>query len=431
MSRPARPGWALLSFGFRRQRLRIQKRFQKYSHILNVTPPMGDVMFRRKPLPVSLIALVTMLCVSFSPDLHAEKGKTPSKERSTTENVEAVDADTVEKTASPKKGAAEADDAQDDIAANNPTMAVGNDLSGGAIVSLSHNLGQGTLGTLIPNQRFNPFLQTQFTTSFFVVVYGLVLFGSQTASIEWTQPDGFGGSRLGFFGDPTFGGQYNFALPGGFILQPSAGFRAPISRISRASGVVGGLFGGGNLIWMPPPVPGLILRAGTRVQGNAYVPQLRNHWGLNKGEDVWIENNTKLISTGPCLARQGTTAAESCGGIPALGQMSATLAASYTRWGFTWAGSLTGFGFLSAFAANDQFTSPNAFAYTFPRIFSIGSLSMGYRFNSWFALTGGLTSFQPWNMVGSYIPRFPFWDFVSPANNFSTAFITTTFNISP
>ncbi len=322
------------------------------------------------------------------------------------------------------KPATAKDTTEDTVAANNPTLAVGQDLSGGAIISLTQNVGQGTV---VPFPRWNPYVMTQLDATAYVNVYGLIVFASESVTGEWTQPDSYGGSRLNLLGDPRLGAQYNFALPAGFILQPSAGVRLPVTRVSRAQGLVGAAFVGNNVIWQP--VSGLLLRTGASVQVNAAVPQLRGFRGQADVETTLFRSSDRVAS-GSCLARAGESVAQACGAIPSLGQGVASLGASYTKWGFTGAASLSVLGLLSGYyAPKDQFTSDNAFVGFFPRVFTAGSMSLGYRFTSWFALSGGISSFQPWSMAGNNIPRLPMWDFVSPANNYSTVFVSTTFNL--
>lgn len=69
-----------------------------------------------------------------------------------------------------------------------------------------------------------------------------------------------------------------------------------------------------------------------------------------------------------------------------------------------------------------EFTSGTiAYAYSIP------SGALGLPDNAFASITMGLSSFQPaWNAKGDAL-RFPFWDFVTPANNFSAAFLD--FNI--
>lgn len=55
-----------------------------------------------------------------------------------------------------------------------------------------------------------------------------------------------------------------------------------------------------------------------------------------------------------------------------------------------------------------------------------GTLELGYQWRRHYVFAFGLTSRQPALTADGKAPRFPFWDFVSPSNNFSRFYATAT-----
>lgn len=55
-----------------------------------------------------------------------------------------------------------------------------------------------------------------------------------------------------------------------------------------------------------------------------------------------------------------------------------------------------------------------------------GTLELAYQWRQHYVFALGLTSRQPALTADGSAPRFPFWDFISPSNNFSKAYVTAT-----
>lgn len=61
------------------------------------------------------------------------------------------------------------------------------------------------------------------------------------------------------------------------------------------------------------------------------------------------------------------------------------------------------------------------------RDYTFGSLDLSYQLHDHVIVAGGISSLQPAKTADNKSFRFPFWDFVSPSNNFSKFYVATTF----
>ena len=85
--------------------------------------------------------------------------------------------------------------------------------------------------------------------------------------------------------------------------------------------------------------------------------------------------------------------------------------------------------FSAYWGPDDEKTSVNAQTGLQQRdVFTTGVLQASYAPTSWFFLTVGTQTFQPlYTSTRNGVRVFPFWDFTSAANNFSSVFVDTTF----
>jgi hypothetical protein len=292
----------------------------------------------------------------------------------------------------------------------------------GVRASLTQMVGQSTF---VPVGFWNPSVVTQASLTPQLRLYGVTLYMNQTVSFEWTQPDNYSGRRFNMLGDPSVGASYTLMTPWWMAFTVGGGAQAGLSQISRATGVLGGVFGSLSASLITPF--GLSLSASSRVQGNAAIPQARNTFGLQTaGKETLNLQSGDVVDVGTCLTRTGDNPLDACAGIPSIGWGSANLSASYRIWRFSFSGSLGAMAFVPAYwGPDDQYTSEHAFVGVYPTMLTSSSLSASLQVWRGWSVSAGTLSFQPLLTLDGKLPRLPLWDFVSPSNNFSNVFVST------
>ncbi len=317
--------------------------------------------------------------------------------------------------------------------------------------SLTQNLGSATFvyaaptaGAVDPSPRgFLPG-PTFFTTAELSpsLVLGDFSFSiSQALGFEWTQSDSTTYANQLEVSDTRLGVRYGGLRwdEAGLSLGLSAGYNVPISLSSRWFGSLGGVGAGGRLGWTWKDI-GWSVFGGANVGANILVRELAGRGAPPTPYDDRLLGQT---NTSTCLTRSGEAAYLACVGNGPLARWSSSLGTSWTTLNdsLTFAAELgVGQSYSNYIAPEDELTSENAVGGWVFSPFSSGTLSASWSPVEWFTLTGGTASSQP--MFGPWlysdatahednfrIVRFPFWDFYSPYNNFSTMFVDTTFTL--
>lgn len=311
--------------------------------------------------------------------------------------------------------------------------------------SLTHAVGGGSL-LLDPggnglSQANNPNVASTLNLRPTAVLPGNWVFVlSQTFTQEWTQQD-IGVTSYDFF-DTAFSARWNGIRPKGtnFIGGLNGGLRFPTSKLSRGQGQLLGLTLGASGLYRVPSIgmlffagitPGLNLSSASFAAANA---------ASETGGEV-VDSHGQSIKLAPSCILRSPDEVESfaCGRTPPLFRMVGSL-------GGTWSGFegkvaiSAGLSVLSLWNSyeqkDDEFTPQPRDENGNPVSVRTGGLSgnqltFGSLTATWFPLpwlsvSAGTSSFQPMFAANGTTLRFPFWDFVTPRNNFSTFTFDTT-----
>lgn len=248
------------------------------------------------------------------------------------------------------------------------------------------------------------------------------------------------------FGTLSFPGFYKEEITG-VKLSGSLGVRAPLSLLSRRWNVLGSLSGGGSVGWSTAHLEDM-------------VPEWLGDFSLTYAPNVSVSGHTSPNPSLPCdgaalgadAVRFGN-AAENLDRVPlvitregeinvngeciipgrrVIGGFSHSLSAGWSH-GKHSVGASFGliYQLLAPLSSAPELSSPFATAQNWSEL-STGSLSYTYSvpmesfdlpMDTSLALTAGVSSFQPSYHLDGKNLRFPFWDFVTPQNNFSAAFV--------
>lgn len=298
------------------------------------------------------------------------------------------------------------------------------------MASLSHAIGQGTF---IAGAADNPYVASSLSLNPFAFFGGFRFGVSQSFDFEYTQSDSTTYPNQLMWSDMGLSVAYpGFALPDlglGFIL--SGGASLPISLASRQQGRLTGLSAGAQVNWSYAPWA-LWVFGGASANYNVIIPALASRSALDDVRPVQDRHLGTLIPSS-CVRRSAEELGNyACGIIPSAGGYNVRAGAGWS----TLEGQLSfnaTVALMQQFSAfmgpDDQYTPPNAQTGLQQRdVFTTGVLQASYVPVSWFFLTVGTQTFQPlYTSRRDGIRVFPFWDFTSMANNYSSVFVDTTF----
>lgn len=296
--------------------------------------------------------------------------------------------------------------------------------------SLSHFLGQGTF---IAGAADNPYVASSLALSPYAEYWGLRFGIAQSFDFEYTQSDSTTYANQLMWSDTGLSVAYpglgfedlgiNFLLTGGASL--------PISLASRQQGRLTGLSAGGQVSWTYAPWS-LNVFGGASVNYNVLVPALAARGALDDVRPYQDRHGGTLIPSS-CVRRSAEELGNyACSVIPSIGGYNVRAGGGWSTLDgqLSFAATVALLQQFSAFLGpDDQYTPPNAQTGLQQRdVFTTGVLSATYIPVQWFALTVGTQTFQPlYTSRRDGVRVFPFWDFTSAANNFSTVFLDTTF----
>lgn len=320
---------------------------------------------------------------------------------------------------------AEAEGDEDDapaakLAAGIPVSSQDGDLALGLNASLRLLLGQGSFAS---GAGANPSFISQLSVQPTLQYGAWTFFAGQAVSIEYTEPDNGSGRRLTLF-DTSLGVLRPIELSSlNTRLQLSGGFLLPVSHQSRAMGSFGGIFLGLTALYRTP-LKGLTVVLGGRGQAMSSVEGLRSVPDDSRFED----RSLGTLQASTCLTRVGESAANACGPVPNVGNLSGSLRLSYGRGAFFAVLGTSIMTLVRAYdAPDDAFTPDGARTGRLGNTFTSGTASLNYQFAPWLVMGAGTQSFQPLRTANGKNIRFPFWNFTGSANNFSSLFVASTF----
>ncbi|MBL92582.1 MAG: hypothetical protein CMH56_12325 [Myxococcales bacterium] len=320
-------------------------------------------------------------------------------------------------------------------------------------LSISHSVGQGTFllnpatdatsdhgleNTGILDYTSNPMVSSFGSVTLISKLAALkaTLIYNQSFQMEWTQNDMGAATMQPMYFDPAtrllWGGKFM-----GFMLQYGPGMTIPLSMSSRFAGYqsrvsmrLGALRNFGPWMVNMSITPGASL----------YLPSAVGQTGE---ADLYDDVRLKTVNPANCILREnGELANFACnGGTPNLftfGSRATLFYNGFKNWSLGGAFSAN-YGWNLYDAPNDGYspvwrstegqvpgeyqlaTSDGGRDYT---IFTNGGLSATYIIKNFF-ITVGTSSGQSLWTADAKGWRFPFWDFVSPANNLSSVYVDT------
>lgn len=298
------------------------------------------------------------------------------------------------------------------------------------MASLSHAIGQGTF---IAGYADNPYVASSLSLNPYAFFGGFRFGISQSFDFEYTQSDSTTYPNQLMWSDMGLQVAYpGFRLPDlglGFVLN--AGASLPISMASRQQGRLTGLSAGAQVNWGYTPW-GISVFAGASGNYNVLVPSLASRGALDDVRPLEDRHQGTIIPSS-CVRRSAEELGNyACSVIPSLGGYNVRGGASWSTLGGQLSFNAT-VALMQQFSAfigpDDELTPPNAQTGLQQRdVFTTGVLQATYVPVSWFLLTVGTQTFQPlYTSRRDGIRVFPFWDFTSMANNYSSIFLDTTF----
>lgn len=396
-------------------------------------------------------ALLAAAALWVAPSAFAQEADKPAEqaEQTETDASDATEAEAAPAAAAQdgKKTAGEdGEESADAAALGNPAMAAAAN-SGRPFplylqTSVTNTLGSGTF---VGGYANNAMFATNLNVSPYIMWKGWLAFASQSFDMEWTPSDFTTYPQQLIWSDTQLAARYmNLRIPeAGLSFQVGGGATLPVSLGSQWMGRLTTLSTNGRVLWSLPA--GFTAQAGTNASYNVLVPGL-----ANRAIDI-----NRLLGGNPpvnCLLRSAEEANNyGCGGgffgTPRAGGYGAN--ASLMWMGFEGQLMLSGRASfmhnVSAFIGpEDEFTpfqpgTQRGLQWNIPS--TAGSLSAAYTPTSWFTLSVGTSTWQPLFTRAGVVRPFPFWDVAvntnpkttqpmsTPANNFSSVWLSTTFTL--
>jgi len=286
-------------------------------------------------------------------------------------------------------------------------------------------------GTFVPGPTNNPYLLTDLAVSTSITLpwaFSLSLY--EEAWVEVTQSDSTTGAMQAQMFDPqatlSFSG-LSYA-PWGLASSINGFALAPLSLSSRRMGSLGALGIGVRASWTIPVVA-TTFGFSSAMLGNGFSAPLADRYAQNEGRTYTSETGARLLPQS-CIRRTPQEgSAYVCGTLPTVGTSSASLSISQSLFSgfvsFGASGSLLTF-YTGYLGPSDRFTNANARPGVGAWHSSQGILWASLTPWSWLSLEVGTFSVQSAFTADGKWPRLPWWDFISPRNNFSTFYFSST-----
>jgi hypothetical protein len=288
-------------------------------------------------------------------------------------------------------------------------------------------------GTYVGGYEGNPYVASSLTLAPSAVFGDFSLSASQGFDMEWTQSDMTTYANQLMWGDTMLRVGYSglrFSDIGlGFSF--SGGATLPISLASQQVGKITNTGASARMSWSHSDW-GIGTFVGTSVNFNWLLTGLASR-AANDPVRPFADHMGNVVTPSGCLRREAQDLGNlACAYIPRGLGYGVNTGASWTtlKGQLTFSGSL---GFNQSFSAmwgpDDEFTAAQPGVQTGlmgNNGATSGTITASYTPVQWFTLSAGTASFQPLLTADQRLPRFPLWDFVSPANNFSSFFVDTT-----
>lgn len=221
----------------------------------------------------------------------------------------------------------------------------------------------------------------------------------------------------------------------GTIIGFSGGFTLPISLASRQVGQATSLSLGGRVVYQQPSL-GLFVVASVGGRYNILVPALSQHT-LDEPQKPFEDRTLGSVTPSGCLLRDPTEerANYACldGVLPSAASVTSSINASWSTPDGAWTLS-AGLAYINIFRAYEGKDDALRSIYALPGVgrteLTNGSLSVSYQPLDWVTFTLGTDSTQLALTADQSAIRFPFWDFLGPAENRSSLYLDTTFTFN-
>ena len=295
--------------------------------------------------------------------------------------------------------------------------------------SVTNSLGQGTF---VLGHADNPYFGTSLSFTPYLSWKGFWVMVNQSLDVEWTQSDSTTLPNQLMLSDTVVSARYwGFGLPElGLRFPLTVRADVPLSLASRYAGKLTGVGGTASMQWSYSPW-NLMVMANANASYNVIIPSLARP-GLEDEVRSYLDRQGNPISPAGCLRRDPTEAGNFvCGSIPRAGAVGAGVQVNWS----TLEGQLMLSGSLGISSSFSYFSSPDdeyRSKYARPGIghseLTRSSLGVTYSPIDWLWLSLSADTVQPLFQANGYDYRwFPFWDIVSPANNYSSLSFDTTF----
>jgi hypothetical protein len=292
----------------------------------------------------------------------------------------------------------------------------------------SHYLGEGTF---VPGPTNNPYLLSDLAiTAAFALPWDFSLSLREEAWVELTPSD-----------STTTPWQPGMFDPMAILSWRGLGYRAwglsssidvyataPLSLASRRMGALGtvgvGLGGSWTIPWTQTT-----FSVGASALGTGFSAALADIYASDEADPLIVDGGG-VVQTKGCLRRTPQpSGAYVCGTLPTAGTTTASLAISQSLFDglFSFGGSGRVLTFYTGYIGpNDAYTNPNARPGIGAIHYTEGLLWVAISPLSWLSLEVGSWSYQPAFTTDGKLPRFPWWDLVSPRSNYSTVYAAAT-----
>lgn len=293
---------------------------------------------------------------------------------------------------------------------------------------LTHSVGSGTF---MGGYQNNPTIASTLTLSPSFVWQDFAVAVNQRIGLEYTQSDYTTKQNQLELADTGLSVRYNgLKFPEiGLLTSFSGGYSVPISMSSRFMGSLGSLSLGARVTWLKEDL-GLTVYGGL---GGAYTQYVASLAGRMSDPIAYDDRSYGVTAPATCITRNPEESQNyACasygapfGWGPSAGVSWATLEGALS-FGLD-------LGYRQSFSAfygpDDEYKASNATAGYGLRQSMSSNVSASWSPTTWFALTGGLSTGQPFLSADGSRPRFPLWDFESPYNNNSSIYVDTTFSL--
>lgn len=298
-------------------------------------------------------------------------------------------------------------------------------------VSLTESAGSGTF-VLSP---WNPTVSSTLTLTPIIAWQGFTFLMNQSFGIEHTVSDSTTTPYQVEMSDLAMLARYmRFAFfDGSMLLLPTVGVQVPLSMPSRQNGSLGTATAGLRSI-VNLGEQGVSLYAAANSGYSVLVPSLANRFLTNDVKPLQ-DRSLGAITPVTCNPRnQLELSSYGChdGLLPSQWRWGAGVGGAWN--GFDGAVSVNvdvnyGQSFSVRTGPDDALKAAPAVSGLVPRQTTSGNFSVSFIPLPWLFLTLGANSFQGALTADGKGFRFPFWDFVSPYNNFSQIYFDTTVSL--